>query len=125
MLADAIDWMREAERLQRQFFGLGDARGSGPRWEPPVDIVESGGRMTVFVALPGVAPMDLEVHIDDDAVRVFAVRAMGGGQAGRMRRLEIPFGRFERRIDLPAGRYQLIGQELANGCLILVLEKLA
>jgi HSP20 family molecular chaperone IbpA len=32
-------------------------------------------------------------------------------------RLEIPYGRIERRIDLPAGRYELVGSELLDGCL--------
>jgi HSP20 family protein len=36
-------------------------------------------------------------------------------------RLEIPYGGFERRIALPAGRYRLIEQACANGCLVLRL----
>jgi HSP20 family molecular chaperone IbpA len=39
-------------------------------------------------------------------------------------RLEIPYGRFERRIALPAGRYQLIDRRLENGCLTLDLRRL-
>ncbi len=39
-------------------------------------------------------------------------------------RLEIPHGSFERRIRLPAGRYELSHHDLADGCLILGLRKL-
>jgi hypothetical protein len=35
----------------------------------------------------------------------------------RIVRLEIPYGRIERRIELPPGRYELLGQECLDGCL--------
>jgi HSP20 family molecular chaperone IbpA len=38
-------------------------------------------------------------------------------------RVEIPHGRFERRIRLPATRLKLRRSELASGCLTLVLSK--
>jgi HSP20 family molecular chaperone IbpA len=40
-----------------------------------------------------------------------------------IQRLEIPHGRFERRLPLPAGLWQLAGQEFANGCLQLLLVR--
>jgi HSP20 family protein len=39
-------------------------------------------------------------------------------------RLEIPYGRFERRIPLPPGNYRLHEQFLEDGCLVLVLRHL-
>jgi HSP20 family protein len=42
-----------------------------------------------------------------------------------IRRLEIPDGRFERRIRLPAARWELQRSTLANGCLLLSLTKQA
>ena len=44
--------------------------------------------------------------------------------AGVIRRLEMPHGCFERRIELAAGRYELVRRELAQGCLTLTLRKL-
>jgi HSP20 family molecular chaperone IbpA len=38
-------------------------------------------------------------------------------------RLEIPHGRFERRIRLPSARHVLGRSELANGCLVVNLTK--
>jgi HSP20 family protein len=38
-------------------------------------------------------------------------------------RLEIPQGRFERRIRLPASRWELNRSTLVNGCLLLNLTK--
>jgi len=39
-------------------------------------------------------------------------------------RLEIPHGRFERRVALPPGSYEVERKELVNGCLLLGLKKL-
>jgi HSP20 family molecular chaperone IbpA len=42
----------------------------------------------------------------------------------RIHRMEIPHGRFERRIELPPARFELSGRHLANGCLMVQLHKL-
>jgi HSP20 family molecular chaperone IbpA len=39
-------------------------------------------------------------------------------------RLEIPYGRFERRIALSFNRLRLAERELVNGCLVLTFVKL-
>jgi HSP20 family protein len=41
--------------------------------------------------------------------------------ATALHRLEIPYGRFERRIALPGGRYELLERSYTNGCLVLRL----
>jgi hypothetical protein len=38
-------------------------------------------------------------------------------------RLEIPYGRMRRRIDLPPGRYALVERQLERGCLFLRLTR--
>ena len=38
-------------------------------------------------------------------------------------RLELPQGRFERRVRLPAGRYSAVRRCASNGCLLITLEK--
>jgi hypothetical protein len=40
-----------------------------------------------------------------------------------VRRLEIPHGRFERRIELPVGSYALDSKEVADGCLVVQLTR--
>jgi HSP20 family protein len=35
----------------------------------------------------------------------------------------LPQGRFERRVRLPGGRYHGIGRTVANGCLLITLDK--
>jgi HSP20 family molecular chaperone IbpA len=38
-------------------------------------------------------------------------------------RLELPQGRFERRVPLPAGRYTAVRRSASDGYLLIVLEK--
>jgi HSP20 family protein len=38
-------------------------------------------------------------------------------------RLELPQGRFQRRIRLPAGRYRDVARSAINGCLVITLSK--
>ena len=56
---------------------------------------------------------------------MLALRPLAAASGQRIHRLEIPYGRFERQIELPAGRYEIDGRELANGFLVLRLRRLA
>jgi HSP20 family molecular chaperone IbpA len=124
MWAEACEMLEQAQRLQRQFFGLGHAIESRPRWEPPVDIVAYREELQVTVALPGVAPEHVQVRVDNGALSVAAIRPMPLDRTTtNVHRLEIPYGRFERRIALPPGRYELLEQSCSNGCLVLRLNR--
>jgi len=121
--AEALELLRGAERLQRRFFHLGAAET--PAWEPPVDLYETGEGLTLCVSLPGVAADQLEVLLEPGAVVVRGERAFPVQyQRAVIYRLEIPYGRFERRIALPAGQYRLFDRRLENGCLILGVRRL-
>jgi HSP20 family protein len=120
MWAEACELLEQAQRLQRQFFRFGRAVEAQPRWEPPVDIVAYGDEVEVTVALPGVAAEHVEVHAEGDLIVVAAVRVLPVQRhATALHRLEIPYGRFERRIALPTGRYELTERSYTNGCLVL------
>jgi len=117
---DAVSFLERAERLHRQFFRVGSVQAQV--WEPPVDIVETAGRVDVFVALPGVVPGSVVISTEPDAVTVSASRLFAGGAAeggARIHRLEIPYGRFARRIALPMHALELVGQSMIDGCLRL------
>jgi HSP20 family molecular chaperone IbpA len=117
MWAEALDLVERAERMQRRFFTL--ARGTAA-WEPPADVFEGEGELAVVVALPGVADEDVEVLAQPGAIVVRAQRPQPlAGACRGVRRLEIPYGYFERRIALPPGRYEPLSRDLTHGCLIL------
>jgi HSP20 family molecular chaperone IbpA len=124
MWADALALLEQAERMQRQYCQLGTSQPRGPTWEPPVDVFENGHELSVVVALPGVRPESVRVVVDGGALFVIGERPMPALARATVRRLEIPYGRFERHIDLPPGLFEIVRRELANGCLWLGLHKL-
>ncbi|HUJ86932.1 MAG TPA: Hsp20/alpha crystallin family protein [Burkholderiales bacterium] len=123
MWGEALSLLEQAERLQRQFFRVGPSTAARA-WEPPVDLVESGEALRVHVALPGVGAESVAIGIEPDAVTVSALRAFPACDGGaRIHRLEIPYGRFERRIALPMQALELTGRSFANGLLTLTFAK--
>jgi HSP20 family molecular chaperone IbpA len=122
MWGEAVDLLEQAERLQRQFFRLGDAQR--PSWEPPADVYGDQREILVEVALPGVPAERIEITCAPGELIVRGDRRLPRRLANApIQRLEIPHGRFERRLALPAGRWELVGQELTNGCLQLLLAR--
>ena len=124
MWAEALDLLQGAEQVQRRFFSL-ESVHSVPCWEPAVDLYESGEELRLLVALPGVSSRQCEVVLDDAGLVVRGQRPMPSVlHRAAIHRLEIPYGRFERRIPLPPGNYRLHEQFLEDGCLVLVLRRL-
>lgn len=124
MWAHALEMLNQADRLQRQFFQLGKTQPRGPSWEPPVDVFDTGQELAILAALPGVSPEDVQVIVDGGTLFIVGERPIPGSPGSRICRLEIPYGRFERRIDLPPGHYEIGERNLENGCLLLTLKKL-
>lgn len=125
MWEEACEMLERAERMQRQFFQVRAEIRSGPTWEPPVDIVETDRELSIVVALPGVRPADMDVLIEGGMLVVRGARALPSIPDGAViHRLEIPHGRFERRIVLQAGRLELVRREVTDGCLLLGFTKL-
>ena len=119
--------LERADRLHRQFFTPPTSHGE-PAWEPPVDVVESADELLVHVALPGVAPDSITLGVDPGGITISALRAFPCREPGaHIHRLEIPYGRFERRIQLPLedpyAPIELAARSLADGVLTLVLRR--
>jgi HSP20 family protein len=124
MWAEACEMLERAQRLQRQFFRFGQAVEAQPRWEPPIDVVAYEPEVQVTVALPGVSPEHIQVRVANGALKISAMRSPPlNAHVTAVHRLEIPYGRFERQIALPPGRYELTEQAFTNGCLVLRLAR--
>jgi HSP20 family protein len=126
MWAEACQMLEQAERMHRQYFRLSAPRGARTTWEPPANVFEDDEHYTIVVALPGVAAECVEVLLDSSSIVVRASCDVPiGVKARAIRRLEIPYGYFERRIQLPALPFEVVQRDLINGCLVLTLRKLA
>lgn len=124
MWSEAFDMLARVDRLHRQFFEPRQARGRPPVWEPPVDVLETEREVLVLVALPGVDPDRVEAAIDGADLVVAGSRVLPPQlQTATIHRLELPQGRFERRIPLPPGRYDRVERAEVAGCLVVTLQK--
>lgn len=117
--------LARAEQLHRELFRPQRAAARLPVWEPPVDVLETEREVLVFVALPGVNVDRVEAVIEDGHLLLAGLRAVPPElQTAVIHRLELPQGRFERRIRLPAGRYTSVRRSAIDGCLVVALQKL-
>jgi len=126
MWAQACEALERAEKLQRRYVRYIGPVSDATAWEPPVDVQETVDGFLFTFAMPGVEPQHLEVRLDADGLTVSGVRRVRLGEPGsRIRRLEIPQGRFVRRIALAPGRYQVVDPQYVHGCLEVRLIRTA
>jgi len=116
--------LARAERMHRELFRPGWTGLRTPSWEPPVDVIETNRDVLVLVALPGVDPDRIEAVLDGADLIVAGSRVLPPElRTAIIHRLELPQGRFERRVRLPAGRYASVHRTTAYGCILITLEK--
>jgi HSP20 family protein len=114
----ALGLSDEAERLQRQFLRYVGPSAGSVNWEPPADIHETEDGLVLLFALPGVAPEDIDVHLEQGELTVSAVRRLKSPRRNAViRRLEIPHGRFIRRIALAGPPLEITSSRYQDGCL--------
>lgn len=124
MWSEACDMLARAERLHRELFRPARAGSPVPAWEPPVDVLETDRDVLVLIALPGVDPERVEAVIENSDLVVAGSRILPPElRTAEIHRLELPQGRFERRVRLPAGRYASVRRATVHGCLVITLQK--
>jgi HSP20 family protein len=124
MWAEACALLDEAERKHRHFFELLAVPAARPVWEPPADIFADGSEIEVVLALPGAKAEEIVVQITPTGLLI-ETTVPPPALSARMNvvRLEIPYGRMRRRIDLPPGHYALVERQLDRGRLYLRLTR--
>ena len=123
MWSDALHMLAQADRLHRQMFRP-QASAQGANWEPPVDMLETDDEVLILAALPGVDAQQVQATIENGVLVIAGVRVLPDElRTATIHRLELPQGRFERRIALPAGRYESVRRTSVNGCLVISLSK--
>lgn len=124
MWAQASDLLDQAERMQRQMFHLAAPNHEWVTWQPPVNVFENEQELIVIVALPGVPQDKVEIvpAPGELLIRALCPFPFANDQKA-VCRLEIPYGRFERRIAIPAVRPDTLRREFRDGYLIMQFEK--
>jgi HSP20 family protein len=126
MWAQACELLDRADRMQREFVRYVGPSADAAVWEPPVDIQETSEGLHFIFALPGVNPDHISVTLEANALTVSAIRPARLGRSDSVvRRMEIPHGRFLRRIALAGARLRLGDTRYLNGCLEVRLVRAA
>ena len=124
MWAQACELLDRADRMQRGFVRYVGPSADAAVWEPPVDIQETPQGLQFVFALPGVSAESIKVSLEPTALTVSAIRpARLGSPDSVVRRMEIPHGRFVRRIALAGARLRLGDSRYSNGCLEIRLVR--
>ena len=124
MWSEALAMLSRAERLHRDMFKPAGTQARQPAWEPPVDILETEFELLVLVALPGVNTDEVQAVIEDGDLVIAGTRTYPPAlRTAVIHRLELPQGRFYRRLRLPAGRYNGVSRAVGAGCLVVTLQK--
>jgi HSP20 family molecular chaperone IbpA len=124
MWSEALQMLAQAERLHQQVFKPQTAGRLRPSWEPPVDVLETDHEVLILAALPGVDVQKVEAVIENGTLILSGERTVPAElRTAKIHRLELPQGRFERRIALPPGVYGDVRRFEVNGCLAVTLAK--
>jgi HSP20 family protein len=124
MWSEALQMLAQADRLHRQMFKPNVSQQRRANWEPPVDMLETADKILILAALPGVDAAQVRAVIQDGVLVISGERVLPDeARTATIHRLELPQGWFERRVELPAGRYDSVKSATANGCLVITLTK--
>ncbi|WP_439612798.1 Hsp20/alpha crystallin family protein [Reyranella sp.] len=124
MWAEALQMLAQAERMHHQVFRPPPAGRLRPSWEPPVDVLETEREVLILAALPGVDVQTVEAVIENGTLVLSGERTVPAElRTAKIHRMELPQGRFERRIELPPGHYGEVRRFEVNGCLAVTLAK--
>lgn len=119
MLSQAIRILSRVDDLR----GLGFELGEASDWEPPLDLIETEEEVLAYVALPGVNISDVKIFAENGvlALRGQRQRPPEWRQAAIIR-LELPWGKFERRVKIPDG-CTFEKRRAVRGYLVIHLKK--
>lgn len=131
------DWQREMERYLAHFKRAGKRPTilfahhgqTSPVWAPALDMYETDEAFIILLDIAGVDANQTEVHAEPNLLTIKGVRRERHSPLGRDERrnyhaLEIPYGRFERTIQLPPGiDTAAAGANYRDGLLEVTLPK--
>jgi HSP20 family protein len=117
--------------LRDDLFGEGDFTPWGGAWRsearfnPAVDVVENDNAYLLKAELPGVAPENIDVQVENDVLTVRGERKYENEEErGGYRRVERSYGSFARSFVLPKGTpVDAIDAQVQHGVLTVTIPK--
>ncbi|WP_272001852.1 Hsp20/alpha crystallin family protein [Roseovarius sp. ZX-A-9] len=101
-----------------------DTRETGPFYRPATDIIEKGDKVTVVIDMPGVAPENVDVSVENRSLTVRGTIDTPAPEGYRRVYAEYAPGTFERAFSLPETiDADKIDATLRDGVLTLSLSK--
>ena len=123
---DLVQLRSDVNRMFEEVLGRSSAPPDGDRtspgdWRPPLDLFEESSHFLLRADLPGLAPSDVEIRIEDNRLLLAGERKV---EPEACLRLERPFGRFSAQLALPSTvDPQRIHASHRNGVLEIILPK--
>jgi HSP20 family protein len=107
------------------FAPLTQAANEAATFNPAVDIVEQENAYLVKAELPGVAPENIDVQVENDVLTLRGERKHESEQTqGGYRRVERSYGSFSRSFVLPKGtNVDAIEAQVESGVLTVTIPK--
>lgn len=112
-MAQDDQWQREMQRYLAHFHRAGKrptilfshSAQPSPGWAPAMDVYETPAALFILLDLAGIDARQTEVHAEPHLLIVRGVRRAPSRpeEQRSYHALEIPYGRFERSVRLPAG----------------------
>ena len=117
---------REVDRVFDRFFGQGGAQGMTV-WAPAVDVRETNDEIQVTAELPGLAPEDVSVTVENGVLTISGEKkqeVQEGKEDSNYYLYERRYGRFERSFSLPRTvNAEQVKARFDNGVLTIALPK--
>ena len=130
---DPVRDLRTMQERMNELFDGALARSSGgggiesmtEGWQPPMDLLEESDRYLLLADLPGVAPGDVDLKIDDGVLYLRGERKSDAEHSRESHlRVERPQGRFAIQIALPSSvDAQGVRATHRNGVIEIALPK--
>lgn len=116
-----------AERIQRAYsehtLAMQHGGISATTGQLPINVVETHGRIEITAAVPGATAAEIEARVEGRQVLLSWRRMLPKlPDACKIRLLEIPSGRIERRLTLPAPA-SLENIRIQDGLLVITLTR--
>lgn len=71
-------------------------------WKPATDVYETDSEIVILMDIAGISTKDITLQLNDNVLVLSGLRREIAGVKRKYHAMEIDFGPFERRIELPA-----------------------